>query len=92
MNSVQHVSTPYKSKPSLESPSKFVDQIEGFIHVSLPMEDNQDSVHLLWFDFANSEDANEIRIETLSGVADMESLEKMVSPEEEDTDSEDKDE
>ena len=55
------------------------------------MEDNQDSVHLLFFDFANSEDANEIRIETLSGVADMESLEKMVSPEE-DMDSEDKDE
>ena len=34
-------------------------------------------------DFNHSDDANEIRIETLSGVADMESLEKMVSSEEE---------
>ena len=91
MNSVQHVSTPYKSKRSLESPSKFVDKMEGFIHASFQMEENQDSVHLLLFDFANSEDANEIRIETLSGVADMESLEKMVSPEE-DMNSEDEEE
>ena len=40
MNSVQHVSTPYKSKRSLESPSKFVDKMEGFIHASFQMEEN----------------------------------------------------